>query len=858
MTAIPLWSALYGTTNPGDIQFSPDRLTAYVAGGGQDGIFVAVNLTALGGGPRTWGVTSAAAGVDIGIINGAELPTASGDPTNGVMVRANGSIEFFSTATGYQGWGLITGWTAGAKTWPVVNTAANMIWFTQDNVSFWGYAGTYPTGTITAYALSDVVAGNPGGIPTSHIAAIYPYVYIYSASGQPATLDGTSTPPTGLFNIPGTLAISAPPTSTQGSATQIPWVSGRTEASAITESPDGGAFVTAGGTNTGTSGTATGSTYGATSEHTVALKSVTEPLDQTTPISFVAFPVVAGAGALLANIFIQYKNIGGTETLVQGPTSGTFPAASSSLLYNVFAYTTGGSAIFGVHIYADGAQTVQAFGWSVNVGDNLQLSAGGASSPTSGSETGTATYPRISGSGSIVIDSVSGTNSIGHGSVLNAGTAGAWSPGSIMVEGAPSPATPYVNWKFLNGTVNDNIFAAQIYAAPAPETLTITTSGYVNSGAGTLYALGADVNETLGTLGLSIDGGTYSVATGLSVTGTAYIGYLVGSLSAGSHTVTAQNLATGTTSSPSTFTVSGAPTLTISASYATGTTTITGTDLNEPLVSMNLSVDGAPFDPASSLSITGTAFTATILGTLANGPHYAEAQNGLTGTTSNVAPFTVSGPAETILLNYGSCVAGGTLSIGGTVTNGPAPALNISTTAGVTYAPAATYISGSGTSAVFSATNGTLAPGNYTLYAQDAVSGVISNPLPLTVPQAGTVTGISPYNLATPAFTTIYNTSQIIPLQAVPSQQVSATLNGQAITLTVYQRGGAVYMDIYVNGTAVLVGQLCLNQVFIIRSAYLGVVGDFAFWDSQATASGVALDPTYTGIGSRFLLVYYS
>ena len=508
MTAIPRWSALYGTTNPGDIQFSPDRLTAYAAGGGDDGIFVAVNITSLGGGPYTWGVTSAARAVEIGIINGAELPAASNNPTNGVTVLASGSIEFFSTATGHQTWGPVPGWTAGAKTWPVVNTAANMIWFTQDNVSFWGYSGSYPSGTITSYSLSDVIAGNPGGIPTSHIAAIYPYVCIYSSSDDPTTLDGSSAPPTGLFNLPGTLA-TVMATSTQGSPTQIQWESGRTETSAITESPDGGSFVTAGGTNTGTSGTATGSTYGSTAEHTVALKSVTEPLDQTTPISFVAFPVVAGAGALLANIFIQYGSVGGTRTLLHGPTSGTFSVSSDSLLYNVFAYTTGSSADFGVYIFADGAQTVQAFDWLVSVGTNLELSADAASSPTSGSDTGTATYPRISGSGSIVIDSVSGTNSIGHGSVLNAGTAGGWTGGSIMVEGAPSPATPYVNWRFYNGTVNDNIFAAQIYAAPAPETLTIT-SGSVTA-AGSLRLAGTGPNDLLD-LNISTDNGATFVA----------------------------------------------------------------------------------------------------------------------------------------------------------------------------------------------------------------------------------------------------------------------------------------------------------------------------------------------------------
>ena len=648
MTAIPLWSALYGTTNPGDIQFSPDRLTAYAAGGGQDGIFVAVNLTALGGGPRIWGVTSAAAGVDIGIINGAELPTAYGDPTNGVMVRANGSIEFFSTATGYQGWGFIPGWTAGAKTWPVVNTAANMIWFTQDNVNFWGYSGTYPTGAVTSYSLSDVTAGNPGGIPTSHIAAIYPYVYIYSASGQPATtLDGTSAPPNGLFNIPGTLAISAPPTSTQGSATQIPWVSGRTEATAIQESPDGGSFVTAGGTNTGTSGTATGSTYGSTAEHTVALKSVTEPLDQTTPITFVAFPVVVGAGALLANIFIQYGHVGGVETLLHGPTSGTFSAPSSSLLYNVFAYTTGGSSDFGVDIYADGAQTVQAFAWGVNTGTNLELSADTASAVTSGSDTGTATYPRISGSGSIVIDSVSGTNSMGHGSVLNAGTAGGWS-GSIMVEGAPSPATPYVNWKFSSGTVNDNIFAAQIYAAPAPETLTIT-GGSVTA-AGSLRLTGTGPNDLLD-LDISTDNGaTYAPDDAFSIAGTNWTSQGT-ILSAGTYDCIVKDPATAVTSPMFPLTVTETITLDALSIGVGPSLTVDGTVSYANPSNVDISINGT-WHNSDSYSLTSGAWPEALTAGLNSVPTGTLTvllrDHTHTSVVSNPGTIVVSGEAITL------------------------------------------------------------------------------------------------------------------------------------------------------------------------------------------------------------------
>jgi hypothetical protein len=46
-------------------------------------------------------------------------------------------------------------------------------------------------------------------------------------------------------------------------------------------------------------------------------------------------------------------------------------------------------------------------------------------------------------------------------------------------------------------------------------------------------------------------------------------------------------------------------------------------------------------------------------------------------------------------------------------------------------------------------------------------------------------------------------------------------------------------------------GVICQNWNRIIRSAYLGFVGDFAFWDTQGSN-----DPTFGGFGSRFLLFY--
>lgn len=93
---------------------------------------------------------------------------------------------------------------------------------------------------------------------------------------------------------------------------------------------------------------------------------------------------------------------------------------------------------------------------------------------------------------------------------------------------------------------------------------------------------------------------------------------------------------------------------------------------------------------------------------------------------------------------------------------------------------------------------------------------------------------------------------QIVPLQPVPNQKVYVVLGGQSCTLVVTQRATGVYMDVYVNNALVLGGTVCRDRNRIIRDAYFGFVGDFAVEDTQGTE-----DPDYTGLGSRWLLVYF-
>lgn len=92
---------------------------------------------------------------------------------------------------------------------------------------------------------------------------------------------------------------------------------------------------------------------------------------------------------------------------------------------------------------------------------------------------------------------------------------------------------------------------------------------------------------------------------------------------------------------------------------------------------------------------------------------------------------------------------------------------------------------------------------------------------------------------------------QIVPLQSTPSQTVSVGLGNQQCKINVYQKQPGLFFDLYVAGVVVITGVLCLNLNLLVRNSYLGFVGDLAFVDTQG-----ANDPDYTGLGTRYQLIY--
>lgn len=92
---------------------------------------------------------------------------------------------------------------------------------------------------------------------------------------------------------------------------------------------------------------------------------------------------------------------------------------------------------------------------------------------------------------------------------------------------------------------------------------------------------------------------------------------------------------------------------------------------------------------------------------------------------------------------------------------------------------------------------------------------------------------------------------RIIPLTAIPAQEITVDLGGQVCQIRVYQKFFGLFVDLYVQNSLIIGGVIAQNLNRIVRSAYLGFVGDLCFIDNEGTA-----DPDYTGLGGRFSLAY--
>lgn len=91
----------------------------------------------------------------------------------------------------------------------------------------------------------------------------------------------------------------------------------------------------------------------------------------------------------------------------------------------------------------------------------------------------------------------------------------------------------------------------------------------------------------------------------------------------------------------------------------------------------------------------------------------------------------------------------------------------------------------------------------------------------------------------------------VVPLSPKPSQVANVLLSGQDCRISVYQKTTGLFLDLAVAGVPVKTAVLCRDRVALIRQPYLPFVGELFFKDLQGLD-----DPTYSGLGSRFILGY--
>jgi len=92
---------------------------------------------------------------------------------------------------------------------------------------------------------------------------------------------------------------------------------------------------------------------------------------------------------------------------------------------------------------------------------------------------------------------------------------------------------------------------------------------------------------------------------------------------------------------------------------------------------------------------------------------------------------------------------------------------------------------------------------------------------------------------------------QVVPLKATENYSFQTNLSGQAVQINIYTKSTGLFMDVLVNNSPVVAGVICQDRNRIVRSAYLGFIGDLAFVDQQGTS-----DPIWSGLGTRYLLMY--
>jgi hypothetical protein len=90
-----------------------------------------------------------------------------------------------------------------------------------------------------------------------------------------------------------------------------------------------------------------------------------------------------------------------------------------------------------------------------------------------------------------------------------------------------------------------------------------------------------------------------------------------------------------------------------------------------------------------------------------------------------------------------------------------------------------------------------------------------------------------------------------IPISAIPSQVCKVVLDGQICQIKIYQKESALFVDINADGVDINVGTIALDTAMLVSRDYAGFRGNLFFIDTQGND-----DPDYSGLGSRYSLIY--
>lgn len=95
-------------------------------------------------------------------------------------------------------------------------------------------------------------------------------------------------------------------------------------------------------------------------------------------------------------------------------------------------------------------------------------------------------------------------------------------------------------------------------------------------------------------------------------------------------------------------------------------------------------------------------------------------------------------------------------------------------------------------------------------------------------------------------------TYKTIPLNAIPNQQFTVTLDGQICQIRLYWRYDHLYCDLNVQDEIICTGALCATNEFILQQPKLNFSGNLLFVDKE----GHGAQPDYKELGTRFVLCF--